>query len=123
MTESTKSFYDQYVNLYTETLTPAMVKGAIPHPDWIICELIGPPEEMASKGGIVLSPSEVSKKTPPLIYKVLSAGTNAAQTLSLQPDDFISIQFLAGDKFLNSTVVAIHRDDVLWVYNKESLLK
>lgn len=109
-------YYKKYVNLYRTPLTEEHVTNAIPHPDWIICSLIGPPDELKSAGGIILDSAAASKKTPPLIYRVIKAGTSATELLNLSTGDFIAIQFLAGDKFLDSNVVLIHKDDVLMRY-------
>lgn len=110
-----KDFYSQYKNFYRQRVDAASVAGARCHPDWCLLARIEDDDSApvllpnGKRSAITVTDEIKARKKDPMVFQVLAKGDNCTH---FDVDDFVSITYLAGDTFANSSVVQCHRDDV-----------
>ena len=103
-------------------ITKETVKGAIPHPDWILAEVQQEPidqnsmlAELKTRHPDNMMPILVWKPATPIVYQILAIGKNVAD---VKVGDYVSITFEAADQFAGSDILACHKDDISFVFGE-----
>lgn len=98
--------YKKYRNLFREAVSREIVKGFKPAPDWIVLEIVQPPDQ--PEGTL----QTFSKSIPPLVSEVLIVGSSVD---ICKPKDLVLFTFQAGDQ-ISSSVILVHKDDIVGVW-------
>lgn len=115
-------------NLYQQSIDLATMVGAVPNHDMVICYVVPddkrpqyrtPAPEVPRLPGQAKRPAITaagsSATVEPCVFAVIAVGRDVD---IVKVNDFCSITFMAGDKFAGSSILAVHKDDITFVYGE-----